>query len=73
MTISEKGGFKKNQCIHLATLAASLALGHASDVNSSIAETYSPAKARFFSAENCVYSVDCEIKKEFLSPGASSA
>lgn len=70
MTISEKNRLKKNQYVHLATIATSLALCNISEVNS--AEGYTSPKARFLSAEHCVYPIDYEIKKEFLAKAGSA-
>ena len=66
MSTSEKNKLKKNQCIHLATIVASLALGHVSDIHGNN-EEFSPMTS-FLSAESCDYSVDCEIINEFASP-----
>jgi len=72
MTISEKNrNLKKNQYIHLVTLAAGLALGHASDVNSNN-EGYTPM-ASFFSAENCAYPIDFEIENALAGPGGNGS
>jgi hypothetical protein len=72
VTISEKDGLKKRQCIHLATIAASLAFGHVSDVGSCSSEGYVSPKAKFTSVENYAYSIDCEVKNELAGPAGSS-
>lgn len=73
MFVSEKKDFlKKNQCIHLATIAASLAVCHLSEASNTAG--YASPMASFASAENCDYPVGYKIEDSFMEagPGGSS-
>ncbi len=69
MTTSKKNRLSKNQYVHLATIAAGLALCNLSE--GSNAEEYTSPKARFTSIENYAYPIDCEVKNEVSGPSGS--
>jgi hypothetical protein len=65
MAVSEKNEFlKKNRRVHLAAIAAGLALSNVSAENNGV-KGFSPT-AKFFDAENRNYSIDCELETNFL-------
>lgn len=59
MTISKKNGYL------LAAITASLSMSNVSAGNNNVKE-FSPT-AKFFSAENRNYSIDCELEENFLA------